>query len=70
MLRAGDKDTLIKKLGRIAVLMGGPSSEREISFKSGKAVLGALLDLKADAVGIDINTEDKTKFPAFCLRIR
>ena len=28
--------------GKVAVLMGGPSAEREISLMSGNAVLGAL----------------------------
>ena len=39
--------------GRVAVLMGGQSSEREISLLSGKAVLKALLTSGIDAVGID-----------------
>ena len=30
------------EIGKVAVLMGGPSSEREISFLSGNAVLAAL----------------------------
>lgn len=37
--------------------MGGPSSEREISLKSGQAVLSALLDSGIEAVGIDIVTD-------------
>lgn len=41
---------------RIAVLMGGVSSEREISLRSGKAVFKALQELGYNAVGIDINT--------------
>ena len=32
-----------RAMGRVAVLMGGPSAEREISLISGKAVLAALL---------------------------
>lgn len=44
-------------LGKIGVLMGGPSSEREISFKSGHAVLDALLGLGIDALEIDIATD-------------
>jgi len=44
--------------GRVGVLMGGPSSEREISLKSGKAVLSALLDSGVDALGIDITTDN------------
>ncbi|MDD5465887.1 MAG: D-alanine--D-alanine ligase [Candidatus Omnitrophica bacterium] len=48
----------IKDFGRVGVLMGGPSSERGISLKSGKAVLSALLELGVDAVGIDITTDN------------
>ncbi|MEX1115048.1 MAG: D-alanine--D-alanine ligase [Akkermansiaceae bacterium] len=39
---------------KIAVLMGGPGSEREVSLASGNAVLKALLGLGLDAVGVDI----------------
>jgi len=39
--------------GRVAVLMGGCSAEREVSLKSGKAVLGALLAKGVDAVAVD-----------------
>ena len=39
--------------GCVAVLMGGRSSEREISLQSGSAVLDALLRSGVDAVGID-----------------
>lgn len=39
---------------RIAVLMGGPGSEREVSLASGKAVLGALREAGLDAVGVDL----------------
>ncbi len=46
------------KTGRIGVLMGGPSSEREISLKSGKAVYAALRKMGVDAVAIDITTGD------------
>ncbi|MDD5098044.1 MAG: D-alanine--D-alanine ligase, partial [Candidatus Omnitrophica bacterium] len=49
----------IKDFGRVGVLMGGPSSEREISLKSGKAVLCALKDSGIDALGIDIITDNK-----------
>jgi len=48
----------VKGYGRVGVLMGGPSSEREISLKSGKAVLSALLESGLDAVGIDIATDN------------
>lgn len=47
------KQTVIEKLGRVAVVMGGNSAEREVSLKSGKAVLSALLETGVDAVGVD-----------------
>ena len=39
---------------KIAVLMGGPGSEREVSLASGKAVHKALLGLGLDAVVVDV----------------
>lgn len=48
----------VTKFGRVGVLMGGPSSEREISLKSGRAVLEALRGLGLDVVDIDINGRD------------
>jgi len=39
--------------GKVAVLMGGPSAEREISLISGKAVLGALRSKGVDAHAFD-----------------
>ena len=42
-----------KSLGRVVVLMGGMSSEREVSLSSGAGVLKALLDKGVDAVGFD-----------------
>ena len=44
-------------LGKVAVLMGGWSAEREVSLKSGEAVLNALLDKKVDAHKIDVKRE-------------
>jgi D-alanine-D-alanine ligase len=41
------------EFGKVAVLMGGPSSEREISFLSGNAVLGALVAKGVDAHAFD-----------------
>src|SRR5690606_39090030 len=42
----------------IAVLMGGPGSEREVSLASGKAVLKALQDAGCKAVGVDVTGPD------------
>ena len=41
------------KFGKVAVLMGGPSAEREISLKSGTMVLGALKKRGVDAHTFD-----------------
>lgn len=40
---------------KILVLMGGTSEEREVSLRSGKAVLNALLSRGYQAIGIDYN---------------
>jgi D-alanine-D-alanine ligase len=49
------------EFGKVAVLMGGNSAEREISLKSGEAVLAALLRQNIDAhkvdVGVNINAD-------------
>lgn len=45
------------KFGKVGVLMGGPSTEREISLKSGKAVYEALKQLGLKVDTIDIKTE-------------
>jgi D-alanine-D-alanine ligase len=46
---------LVDQFGRVAVLMGGDSAEREISLKSGGAVLAALQRCGVDAHGIDVD---------------
>jgi D-alanine-D-alanine ligase len=43
--------------GKVAVLMGGWSAEREISLLSGAAVLGALQQSGIDAHGIDVGRD-------------
>lgn len=43
----------VKALGKVGVLMGGHSAEREISLKSGAAVLAALRRLGVDAHAFD-----------------
>lgn len=48
---------------KIAVLMGGPGSERQVSLASGKAVLNALLSLGLDAVPVDV-TGTEISLPA------
>ncbi len=43
---------------KIGVLMGGPSTEREISLKSGKAVYESLKQLNLEVIAVDIITGD------------
>ncbi|BCX47039.1 D-alanine--D-alanine ligase [Haloferula helveola] len=43
---------------KIAVLMGGPGSEREVSLASGKAVVAALQGAGLDAVPVDVHGPD------------
>ncbi len=44
-----------EEFGRVAVVMGGASAEREISLNSGNAVLNALLEQGVDAVAVDVD---------------
>ncbi|MDH5631955.1 MAG: D-alanine--D-alanine ligase [Gammaproteobacteria bacterium] len=44
---------MTEQFGRVAVLMGGLSAERDVSLKSGAAVLQALKEAGVDAHGID-----------------
>ena len=53
------KRKALDRLGKIGVLMGGPSSEREVSLKSGKAVYEALKKLGIDVLAIDIKSHDR-----------
>jgi len=46
-----------KGLGKVGVLAGGPSSEREISLKSGRAVYSALINEGFDAIFLDITAD-------------
>ncbi len=45
----------VERYGKVAVLMGGSSGEREISLKSGTAVLNALCASEVDATGVDVD---------------
>ena len=47
-----------KAMGKVAVLMGGDSAEREVSLMSGNGVLNALLSLGVDASAFDPAHED------------
>lgn len=45
----------MQRFGKVAVVMGGWSAERDVSLKSGQAVLHALQSQGVDAHGIDAN---------------
>ena len=47
----------MKGFGKVAVIMGGWSAEREVSLNSGQAVLVALQNQGVDAHGIDANRQ-------------
>ena len=57
MRSQGSQKYQASKFGRVAVVMGGKSAEREISLKSGEAVLAALLAEGIDAIAIDPTEE-------------
>ena len=46
-----------EKFGKVVVLMGGQSAEREISLSSGQAVLDALIRKGVDAHGLDAESD-------------
>lgn len=49
--------SLKSDLGPVLVIMGGESAEREVSLKSGKAVLAALQHIGVDAFAIDLKKD-------------
>ena len=50
-----ERSLMSAEFGKVAVLMGGLSAEREISLLSGNAVLSALQESGVDAHGVDVN---------------
>ena len=53
-----------RRFQKVAVLMGGGSTEREISLVSGKAVLGALREAGYDTVSVVLDGENRFEIPA------
>lgn len=53
-----------EKFGRVGILMGGYSSEREISLKSGKAIFEALKTEGLNVIALDITENDEEKIAA------
>ncbi|MGQ2964199.1 D-alanine--D-alanine ligase [Methylophilus sp.] len=54
-----------QNFGKVAVLFGGRSGEREVSLKSGSAVLAALLRQGVDAHAFDPATQELSALKAF-----
>lgn len=50
--------TRYHSFGRIGILFGGPSREREVSLKSGKAVSKSLKQEGLDVIALDITTDN------------
>jgi len=55
----------MQDFGKVAVLMGGWSAEREVSLNSGRAVLQALQNQGVDAHGIDVDRQVCEKLAGF-----
>jgi len=53
-----------RDLGRVMVLMGGWSAEREVSLASGRAVHAALVSQGIDAIAVDLDREGASTLPA------
>lgn len=45
---------MAKGYGRVGVIMGGPSAERDVSLRSGKAIMEALLSKGYDAIPLEV----------------
>ena len=58
-------NTLTSKFGKVAVLLGGKSGEREVSLKSGHAVLAALLRQGVDAHAFDTASQELSALKVF-----
>ncbi len=55
----------MKNFGKVAVLLGGTSGEREVSLKSGNAVLAALLRQGVDARAFDPASQELSALEGF-----
>lgn len=55
---------MVKRLGKVGVLMGGKSAEREVSIRSGSGVLAALRSKGVDAHGFDTGQQSLSDLAA------
>lgn len=58
-----------ERFGKVAVLMGGDSEERDISLKSGQAALEALQRKDVDAFGLDLRFKHTDQAGSICQQI-
>ncbi len=58
-----------KAFGRVAVLMGGDSAERDVSLKSGAAALGALKRKGINAFGLDLRFKQTNDGLSICQQL-
>jgi D-alanine-D-alanine ligase len=65
MLNEHKNNPLAKSFGKVAVLLGGESGEREISIQSGEAVLAALLRQGVDAHRFDPKDQEMEAITGF-----
>lgn len=65
MLKENLNSELVTSLGKVAVLLGGESGERDISIQSGEAVLAALLRQGVDAHAFDPKDQVMEDIKAF-----
>ena len=72
MVKKGNKqfDSIqAEAMGRVAVLMGGDSAEREVSLKSGQAALEALKRKGVDAFGLDLRFKKNDEYGSVCQQL-
>jgi len=58
---------MVEKFGRVGLLYGGTSSEREVSLMSGAAIHQALQNLGVDVVAIDVGENILQELPSYQL---
>jgi D-alanine-D-alanine ligase len=66
-MSAKTNPAMIETFGRVGLLYGGRSSEREVSLMSGQAIHKALLELGIDVVAIDVSDDLLQVLPSYNL---
>ncbi len=63
--RLAERHARTRRLGCVGVIMGGCSSEREVSLRSGAAVLAALREAGCSVKALDLRSEDHDEVRAW-----